>query len=359
MTITPKPGVLDIAPYMGGTSLPAEGRYDLSSNESALGPSSLSVRAVAESTKCLSLYPDSSARLLREALASKHNIDPRQVVCGNGSNELLSLIAKAYVQPGDEVLFSQYAFLVYRLAALSSSGVPITAPETAFKANVDAMLARVTPKTRIVYLANPNNPTGTYISEEEVRRLRAGLSPEVLLVIDSAYAEYVERDDYSDGLGLVEAFPNVVTTRTFSKVYGLAGLRIGWAYCPLQVADVLNRVRDPFNVSVTSQYAAVAALSDIEHLRLSISHNELWRLRIAAALREMGLTVVDGVGNFVLIRFRDGRTAREAHRFLFDRGLILREVANYGLPDCLRLTIGSEAANRKVIASLHEFKLDR
>ena len=355
MTLTPKPGVCDIAPYVAGTTSTSVDQTDLSSNESAIGPSPIAVRALIESAKSASRYPDSSARLLREALSLRYHIDATRIVCGNGSNELLSLMAKAYVRPGDEVLFGQYAFLVYRLATLSSSGIPTTAPEPGFRIDVEEMLARTTSKTRLVYLANPNNPTGTYIPGDEVRRLRAGLSPEVLLVIDSAYAEYVERDDYDDGLDLAEQLPNVVVTRTFSKVYGLAGLRIGWAYCPVAIADVLNRVRDPFNVSITAQCAAAAALLDTEHVRLSVAHNELWRLRVTSALRELGLTVVDSVGNFILIQFCDGPTACEAYRFLCGHGLILRGVANYGLSDCLRMTIGSEAANRRVISALGEF----
>jgi histidinol-phosphate aminotransferase len=357
MTLAPKPGVLDIAPYVAGRETAVANPIDLSSNESALGPSPGAIKAYEEGSRSVSLYPDGSARMLRQALGNTYGLDPSRIVCSNGSNELLSLIANAYVRPGDEVLFSRHAFLVYRLATLSHSGVPVTPPEKNLRVDVDAMLAAVSPKTRLVYLANPNNPTGTYLKPDEVRHLHAGLSPDTLLVIDAAYAEYVCRDDYRDGLDMAERFPNVLATRTFSKVYGLAGLRIGWAYGPGSVIDVLNRVRDPFNVSAAAQSAAIAALQDRDHVRRCVAHNERWRAWIIDALRSAGLEVGDSAGNFVLIRFpaSPGKTAGDADRYLFERGLNLRSVANYGLPDCLRMTIGTEEANRKVAATLAEF----
>jgi histidinol-phosphate aminotransferase len=219
------------------------------------------------------------------------------------------------------------------------------------------MLARVTPKTRLVYLANPNNPTGTYLPHDEVRRLHAGLPSHTLFVIDAAYAEYVRRNDYESGIEMVSTFQNVVMTRTFSKIYGLAGLRVGWAYCPAPVVDVLNRVRGPFNVSVPGQRAAAAALRDRSHLEANFAHNEKWRAWLTAEIRRLGFAVDDSVGNFVLIHFgkEKGRTVHDADRFLSARGLILRGVAAYGLPDSLRLTIGPEAANRAVVAALADF----
>jgi histidinol-phosphate aminotransferase len=363
MTLTPKPGVFDISPYVGGRAAVA-GMADpikLSSNESALGASPKALEAYVDAVKSVSIYPEGSAQILREALGETYDLDPSRIVCGNGSNEILSLLADAYLRPGDEVLFSEYAFIVYRLATLRNSAVPVAALEMDYRADVDAMLARVSPKTRLVYLANPNNPTGTYLTSREVRRLHAGLRPDTLLVIDAAYAEYVRQSDYENGMEMVAQFPNVVMTRTFSKVYGLAGLRIGWAYCPAPVADVLHRVRDPFNVSVPAQCAAVAALRDHDHLKRCVEHNERWRAWITNAIRATGLTVGDSVGNFVLIRFphEPGKTAEDADRFLCERGLILRGVANYGLPDCLRLTVGPEAANRQVAAALAEFMARR
>lgn len=359
MTLAPKPGVLDIAPYVGGrASVPGVAEpIKLSSNESALGPSPKALAAYARAAADMSIYPEGSARLLREAVAEAYGLDPARIVCGNGSDELLTMLANAYLRPGDEVLFSEHAFLVYRIATLANSGVPVSVPEKNRRVDVDAMLAHLTPKTRLVYLANPNNPTGTYLTHDEVARLHAGLSPQTLLVIDAAYAEYVRRNDYDAGITLAEKHANVVMTRTFSKVYGLAGLRVGWALCPPAVADVLNRIRGPFNVSIAAQAAAVAALSDRDHLERSVAHNETWRTKLTEAIRATGLAVDDSVCNFLLIRFphTPGKTAADADKFLSERGLILRGVASYGLGDCLRLTVGPEEANRKVAAALAEF----
>ncbi len=359
MTLAPKPGVLDIAPYVGGrASVPGVAEpIKLSSNESALGPSPKALAAYARAAADMSIYPEGSARLLREAVAEAYGLDPARIVCGNGSDELLTMIANAYLRPGDEVLFSEHAFLVYRIATLANSGVPVSVPEKNRRVDVDAMLAHLTPKTRLVYLANPNNPTGTYLTHDEVVRLHAGLSPQTLLVIDAAYAEYVRRNDYDAGITLAAKHANVVMTRTFSKVYGLAGLRVGWALCPPSVADVLNRIRGPFNVSIAAQAAAVAALSDRDHLERSVAHNETWRVKLTEAIRATGLHVDDSVCNFLLIRFPQtaGKTAADADKFLSERGLILRGVASYGLGDCLRLTVGPEEANRKVAAALAEF----
>jgi histidinol-phosphate aminotransferase len=265
------------------------------------------------------------------------------------------MLAHAYLRPGDEVMFSAHAFLVYRIAALANSAKPVVVPEKDLHTDVDAMLAHATAKTRLVYLANPNNPTGTYLPHDEVRRLHAGLSPDTLLVIDAAYAEYVRRNDYEAGMEMVSSFPNVVMTRTFSKIYALAGLRVGWAYCPAAVADVLNRVRGPFNVSVPAQAAAVAALKDRSHFDESFAHNETWRGWLIETIRKLGLRVDDSVANFVLIHFADAKTAQAADAFLSGRGVILRGVAAYGLPQCLRLSIGSEEANKLAVAALSEF----
>jgi histidinol-phosphate aminotransferase len=359
MTLAPKPGVLDIAPYIGGrASIPGVAEpIKLSSNENALGASPKGLAAYARAASDISIYPEGSSRLLREAVAEAYGLDPERIVCGNGSDEILSMIAHAYLRPGDEVLFSAHAFLMYRIAALSNSAVPVVAVEKNRRVDVDAMLARLTPRTRLVYLANPNNPTGTYLTHDEVERLHAGISPETLLVIDAAYAEFVRRNDYDAGITLANKHSNVVMTRTFSKVYGLAGLRVGWALCPPGVADVLNRVRGPFNVSIPAQAAAAAAIFDRDHLERSVAHNEKWRAWLTEAIRAIGLPVDDSVGNFILIRFpsEPGKTAADADRYLAERGLILRGMAAYGLGDCLRLTIGTEAANRKVASVLAEF----
>jgi len=359
MTPTPKPGILDIAPYVGGRAhAPGVARvFKLSSNESALGPSPKAVEAFEAASAGIDIYPEGSARILREAIGESYGLDPARIVCGNGSDELLTMLANAYLRPGDEVLYSEHAFLVYRIAALANSAVPVSVPEKNLRADVDAMLAAVTPKTRLVYVANPNNPTGSYLTSEEMRRLHAGLPSSALLVIDAAYSEYVRRNDYSSGIEMVAEFGNVVMTRTFSKIYGLAGLRVGWAFCPAPVADVLNRIRGPFNVSAAAQTAAVAALKDRRHVEDSLAHNEQWRSWLTENIRKLGLRVDDSVGNFVLIHFptEAGRTAKDADAFLMSRGLILRGVGNYGLPDCLRLTIGKADANKAIVAALAEF----
>ncbi|HUO89258.1 MAG TPA: histidinol-phosphate transaminase [Rhizomicrobium sp.] len=359
MNPTPKPGILDITPYVGGRHEVegVESPIKLSSNESALGASPLAIEAFKAASARLDMYPEGSAGILREAIAEVFGLDANRIVCGNGSDELLTLLANAYLRPGDEVMFSEHGFLVYKIATLANSATPVIVPEKNRRADVDAMLARVTPRTRLVYLANPNNPTGTYLPHDEVRRLHAGLPAHTLFVIDAAYAEYVRRNDYESGIEMVSTFQNVVMTRTFSKIYGLAGLRVGWAYCPGAVADVLNRVRGPFNVSVPGQRAAAAALRDRAHLEANFAHNEKWREWLTAEIRRLGFQVDDSVGNFVLIHFgkEKGRTVQDADRFLSARGLILRGVAAYGLPDCLRLTIGPEHANRAVVAALADF----
>jgi histidinol-phosphate aminotransferase len=363
MIPTPKPGVLDIAPYIGGraTAAGATRVFKLSSNEGALGASPAGVEAFQSASGVLDIYPEGSAKILRDAIGEAYGLNPDRIVCGNGSDELLTMLANAYLRPGDEVLFSEHAFLVYRIATLANSAVPVSVPEKNLRVDVDAMLAAVSPRTRLIYLANPNNPTGTYLTGEEVRRLHAGLPPTALLVIDAAYAEYVRRNDFESGIEMVSQFDNVVMTRTFSKIYGLAGLRVGWAFCPAHVADALNRVRGPFNVSTAAQRAAAAALKDRRHIEDSITHNEKWKSWLVEHIRKTGLRVDDGVANFVLIHFAASgvHTAKAADEFLMSRGIILRGVGNYGLPNCLRLTIGTEEANRMVAAALEEFMRTR
>ena len=356
MKPTPKPGILDIAPYVGGRAhAPGVAKvFKLSSNESALGPSPLGLAAFREA-QAIDIYPEGSAAILRNAIAETYGLAADRIVCGNGSDELLTMLAHAYLRPGDEVLFSQHAFLVYRIATLASSAVPVVVPEPELRVDVDAMLKAVTPKTRMVYLANPNNPTGSYLTGEEVRRLHAGLRPDILLVIDAAYAEYVRKNDYETGVELVSQFDNVVMTRTFSKIYGLAGLRVGWAFCPADVADALNRIRGPFNVSVPAQRAAAAALKDRAHVETAIAHNEQWKTWLTENIRKLGLRVDDSVGNFVLIHFSDKAIMQKADAFLTARGVILRPVGAYGLHDCLRLTIGTEEANRATVQALSDF----
>lgn len=347
MTLKPKPGVLEITPYVGGRSETASGArvFKLSSNELVLGPSPKAIEAFRTAQSELNLYPDGSVQVLREVIARTYGLAPERIVCGNGSDELITLLANCYLRPCDEVLFTKHSFLVYRIAALANSATPVEVPEPELKADIDAMLGKVSPRTRLVYLANPNNPTGSYLPAAELRRLHAGLPRDALFVIDSAYAEYVRRNDYESGIELAATSSNVVMTRTFSKVYGLAGLRVGWAYCPAHVADALNRVRGPFNVNVAAQKAAVAALEDRVFTDKAVLHNEKWREWLIEQIRKLGLRADASVGNFVLIHFSSPQHAHEADHFLMARGLILRPTANYKLPHCLRLTVGMEEAN--------------
>ncbi|GGG44971.1 histidinol-phosphate transaminase [Chelatococcus composti] len=355
----PRPGVLTIDAYVPGKSAAAgvEKVYKLSSNETPLGPSPHAIAAAQAAAEQIAYYPDGAATRLRNAIAAKYGLDANRIVCGAGSDELLSLITHAYIGPGDEGLYSEHGFLVYRIAILAAGGTPVVAPEKNLTTDVDALLARVTERTKVVFLANPNNPTGTYIPFDEVKRLHAGLPPHVLLVLDAAYAEYVRRNDYASGLELVATSENVVMTRTFSKIYGLAGLRLGWAYMPTHVADALNRIRGPFNVGSIALEAGIAALADDAHVAAAVAHNEEWLPWLTREIEKLGLTVTPSVGNFLLVHFPEDekRGARAADAFLSARGLILRGVTAYGLPNALRLTVGTAEANRLVVEALADF----
>ncbi len=354
----PQSGILDITPYQGGQSTAAgvERIIKLSSNESPLGPSPRAIAAYQAQALALHRYPDGNSGALAAALARHYALEPERIVCGNGSDEILALLAQAYAGPGDEVLYSQYGFLMYPITARANGAVPIAAPERNLVADVDAILARVTPKTRVVFLTNPNNPTGSYLPDEEVRRLHRGLPEDVLLVIDAAYAEYVGRNDYNPGIELVRASDNVVMTRTFSKIYGLAGLRVGWAYMPAAVAAVLQRVRGAFNVNAPAQAAAVAALADIAYTDAARTHNDIWLAWLARELGARGLEVAPSVANFLLVRFpASPRDARAADAFLAQRGILLRAMRAYGLDDCLRVSVGTEEECRLLLRGLSEF----
>ena len=352
-------GIEKITIYVPGKSAVPAGvhLHKLSSNESPLGPSPRAVDAYSQAAGKLEYYPDGSASELREAIGQVHSLNPENIICGNGSDEILSLLANGYLSAGDEAIYSEYGFLVYRIATLAAGATPVIAPETDYRANVDAILERVTAKTKLVFLANPNNPTGTYLPIQEVKRLHAGLPPHVLLVLDAAYAEYVHVDDYEAGIELVSSNQNVIMTRTFSKIFGLASLRIGWAYGPSHVMDTLNRIRGPFNVNAASIAAGSAAIRDREHVAASVAHNDLWLAKTSEALQALGLEVTPSVGNFLLIHFGldKGKTAEDANQYLSKRGYVLRGVGGYGLPNALRMSIGTKEANLGVIATLKEF----
>jgi histidinol-phosphate aminotransferase len=358
----PRPGVLAIEAYVPGKSAaPGAGRvFKLSANETPLGPSPHAVEALRQMAHEIALYPEGSSLALREAIGARWGLDPARIIMGAGSDNILELLALAYIGPGDEAIYSQYGFLEYKIVTLAAGGTPVVAPETAYVASVDAILACVTEKTKIVFLANPNNPTGSYLAAQDVARLARGLPEATLLVLDAAYAEYVRRADYEPGVALVDAHENVVMTRTFSKAYGLAGLRLGWGYGPAHVIDALNRIRSPFNVSSAASAAGVAAVNDVAHLEAAVAHNEKWLPWLTRELAAIGYDVLPSVANFVAIRFPDspGRTAADADRFLTERGLVLRAIGAYGMGDFLRLTVGAQEANERVVEALAQFAQD-
>ncbi|MDP6474390.1 MAG: histidinol-phosphate transaminase [Alphaproteobacteria bacterium] len=356
---TPRPGIMGISPYVAGRSSLAgqQNVIRLASNESALGPSPRATAAYEAHGASLHRYPDGGAADLRAALGALNGIDAEHIVCGSGSDEIIQLLTKAYAGPGDEVLYSRHGFLVYELAARAVGAAPVAAPETDLCADVDALLAHVTEKTRLLFLANPNNPTGSYLSAEELRRLWNGLPENIVLVIDAAYAEFVGAADYDASADLVGRAENVVMTRTFSKIYGLASLRLGWCYASAAVIDVMNRVRGPFNVTGPALAAGLAALEDQEHVDKARRHNDKWLQRLDAELKNIGITALPSVGNFVLLRFAEdgGRDSKAADAFLTGRGILARNVDNYHLPDCLRVTIGKDAEMDALLAALTEF----
>jgi histidinol-phosphate aminotransferase len=356
----PNPGILDIAPYTPGKRPVLEpGRkvFKLSANETPFGPSPKAIAVYKEAAAHLEDYPEGTSRVLREAIGRVFGLDPDRIICGAGSDEILNLLAHVYLGQGDEAISTTHGFLVYPIATKANGAVNVVAPETHFTADVDAILKLVSPRTKLVWLANPNNPTGTYLPFDEVKRLRAGLPPHVLLVLDAAYSDYVSRNDYEIGIELVATTENTVMTHTFSKIHGLAALRVGWMFGPAHIVDALNRIRGPFNVSTPAMLAAVAAIEDTEHQQMSKVHTEKWRHWLTEEITKLGLTVTPSVANFVLIHFPqdEGKTAADADAFLTKRGLVLRALSNYRLPHALRMTIGTEEANRLVLEGLRDF----
>jgi len=355
----PRPGILDISAYVPGESGVPGGMkpIKLSSNESPLGASRRAIAAFQAEAAHLDRYPDGAALALRQAIGRAYGLDPARLVCGAGSDELLNLLARGYLGPGDEAIYTEHGFLVYRIAILGCGASPVIAPERDLATDVDAILARVTPRTKVVFIANPNNPTGTYIPFNEVKRLREGLPGNVVLVLDAAYSEYVRRNDYEAGLELVATSDNTVMCRTFSKIYGLAALRLGWAYCPAPVADVLNRIRGPFNVSAPAIAAGIAAIEDRAHTEAAVAHNDRWLPWLTAEIERAGLKVTPSVANFVLVHFpaEKARSADAADAFLKSKAIIVRKMGGYGLPGALRVTVGTEADNKALVAALATF----
>jgi histidinol-phosphate aminotransferase len=361
--IVPQPGIMGIAPYVGGeTAAPGANRaIKLSANENPFGPSPAAVEAYRAAAGDLALYPDGGATELRRAIAAAHGLEAERIVCGAGSDEIISFLCQTYAGPGDEVVHSRHGFLMYAISARAAGATPVAAPERDLAADVDAMLAACTERTRLVFLANPNNPTGTLIPAADVARLAANIPEKALLVLDAAYAEYVDEPAYEAGAALVAARDNVVMTRTFSKIHGLAALRLGWAYGPDHVIDALNRVRGPFNVNAPALAAGVAAVADAEHVARSAAANAAWRDWLARRLARAGVACTASHGNFLLARFgADGpASAPEADAWFKTRGLIVRRMEGYGLPEWLRITVGDEAACRAVADAVDAFRTAR
>jgi histidinol-phosphate aminotransferase len=354
---TPKPGILDIAPYVGGKSK-IDGVAEpmkLSSNENMLGAGEKARAAYEAAIRNIHIYPDGRASKLRAAVAEHHGLEPERLIFGNGSDEVFALLNQTYLTPGDDIVTGQYGFLAYRISALANQASVRLAPEPDFKATPEALLEQVTERTRIVYVSSPSNPTGSYNTPDEIRRLHEGLRPDVLLVIDEAYAEYVTEADWETSFELARTSENVVVTRTFSKIHGLGGLRIGFGYAPLKVAEAVDRIRLPFNVSVPGLEAAVAALGDAAHQKASRDLIQTWRPRLTQSLRGFGFDVLPSAGNFVLIRFKDVETCQAANDWLNQKGIIVRPVGGYGLPECLRITVGTDDQNRAVLDAMSEF----
>ncbi|MBL4808164.1 MAG: histidinol-phosphate transaminase [Rhodobacteraceae bacterium] len=351
----PQPGILEISPYVAGKSHAAGGNRatKLSSNENPLGPSPLARAAFIEAAETLETYPPSDHIDLRTAIADVHGLNADRVICGAGSDEIITFLCQTYAGPGDEVLYTEHGFSMYRISALAAGATPVIAAETDRTADVDALLAACTEHTKLVFIANPNNPTGTMISESEVARLAAGIPAQALLVLDGAYAEFVP--EFDAHVGLVERRDNVVMTRTFSKIYGLGGARVGWGYGPAHVIDALNRVRGPFNVSAAALVAAEAAVRDVDYTLACRDHNGQWREWLATELAAIGVPSAASFTNFILVRFADADTALACDAYLNAQGLIVRVVAGYGLPEFLRITIGDEIACRAVARVITEF----
>ncbi len=353
---TPKPGITDISPYVGGKSK-AEGVtrvIKLSSNENPWGPSPKAIAAFQAEAAHINRYPDGGHSALREAIARVQHLPAEQIICGAGSDELIGMLVHAYAGVGDEVLYTQHGFLMYKIYALSNGATPVTAPESNLHTDVDALLAAVTPRTKIVFVANPNNPTGTVIPFQEIRRLRAGLREDIILGLDAAYAEYLDSPEYEDGVALARENSNTIVFHTYSKIYGLPALRLGWAFAPAHIIDVMNRVRSPFNVNSPALAAGIAAMEDQAYVADMRAKNQQELTRVSNAITALGYAVVPSVTNFILVKF-GAETAKKVNAHLAARGLIVREVGGYGLPEYLRVSIGTSEENGLLIAALTDY----
>ena len=353
----PKPWVMAIAPYVPGRSTTDDGRAvaKLSSNENPLGTSEAARAAFSAHAGDLERYPDAGAGALRAALAEKYGLDPARIIYGTGSDEVLHLAAGAFAGPGDAVIHVRYGFSVYEIATRRVGATPIVVDDHDYATDVDAILAAVTPETTLVFVANPNNPTGTHIGREAIARLHTGLRPDIMLVIDQAYAEYLDPEDDDGGLDLARVHANVMITRTFSKIYGLAAERIGWGYGSPEAVDAMHRIRAPFNITTAGQRAAIAALQDDAFVARSKAHNATWRTWLSTELLRLGnygLRVVPSKANFILVDFLGPVSAETAYHALMSHGYITRWLPGQGLPNSLRISIGTEAQMRGLAAAL-------
>lgn len=354
--ITPQPGIMDIALYQSGASH-VDGQTNvlkLSANENPLGPSDAAKEAFSRAVHTLNRYPNTDHASLRTAIGEVWNLNPEQIICGVGSDEIIHFLCQAYAGPGDEVIHTEHGFAMYSISARAAGATPVEVPERDRVTDVDAILAACTPATKLVFIANPNNPTGTMIAPGEVRRLAEGLPEGAILVLDGAYAEYVEAFDA--GAALIASRDNVFMTRSFSKIYGLGGLRVGWGYGPQAIIDVLNRIRGPFNLSTAALATAEAAVRDVAYIEKCRVENARWRDWLASALAEMGVRSDTSTANFVLARFADTAEAEACDAHLRAEGIIVRRVAGYNLPNCLRITVGDESACRRVAHAVGQFK---
>ncbi|GEK67345.1 histidinol-phosphate transaminase [Paracoccus denitrificans] len=357
-TIAPQPGIMEISLYEGGASKVAgvENVVKLSSNENPFGPSDKAREAVIRAAHGLHRYPNTDHAGLRGAIGEVHGLDPDRIICGVGSDEIIHFLCQAYAGPGTEVLFTEHGFLMYRISAHAAGAIPVQVAERDRVTDIDALIAGATPRTRLIFVANPNNPTGTMVGLPELERLARAV-PQAILVVDAAYAEYV--GDYDGGAELATRLPNVFMTRTFSKIYGLGGLRVGWGYGPREIVDVLNRIRGPFNLSNVALEGAEAAMRDREHIARCQAENARMRAWLAEALAEKGVPSDTSCANFILARFADAETAGACDEYLKTQGLIVRRVAGYGLPHCLRITIGDEASCRRVAHVIGQYMAER
>ena len=362
--IKPRDGIRGISRYKGGKGSQAIGAIKLSSNESPLGPSDRAVKAYIDSAKSLSIYPDGNSTLLKEKIAELHDVNINNIICGAGSDEILNLIACAYLMPGDEVIYSEHAFLLYKIITLTNNGTPIAAKEVGLKANIDNIISCVTKKTKIVFIANPNNPTGSYLNKNELYELRDRLPERVLLVIDGAYAEYAQEEDYIDGKSLISETVNTVMTRTFSKVYALAALRIGWAYAPSHIIETLNKIRGPFNLSTAAINAGAAAIEDQDHVKKSVDFNTKEKITLLEEYGEIMIPTIGGAANFLLLDLTnidfinfmgDEELSENMNKYLIQNNIYVRNVADYGLSCHLRITIGKREQNSFVLEKIKQY----